>query len=310
MRVSFCFKTCVVIGLTLACATAACSDGPTAVTPLPPISPPAPPPPPPPPPNTPPVIGLLTVSTGRTEIDTPVEVVAEVTDAESEAGALAFEWSADGGTFTGAGPRVSWRPPAAPTPATYQITLTVAEAYSALDDAGQIVMKEHRIASGPIAVRVHDSPTELGDMGLRFLGFFTDSSLSPEACLVDFSDNCRGKAGEFEDIEDNRAHYEILDASFGPPRISYTAGATAAEVLIETRITSRIINCSGIPDCTVGSLESAYFDAYLPAVYEADRWWICASNARGLDAVSPAMRRFFGDYGSAPDVPSAERRVR
>jgi hypothetical protein len=226
----------------------------------------------------------------------PVDLTAAVEDQETAVDGLTYEWSADGGSFTGTGTKVKWQPPTGmPTPQNYSLRVTVVEPYQALNGAGQIVTQTHRVVSEVVIVRVHDSPKELGDMGLRFLGFFANSSLSPQACLVDFSDNCGGKADEFGDIVFNRAHYLILSSTLGPPRVNYTPGSNSADMLIRTAITSRIINCQDMPaGCVVGSLENALFDGFLRAVYENGRWWLCVSNARALTSLTPSMRFFFG----------------
>jgi hypothetical protein len=241
------------------------------------------------------VITGVTVSASRTEVGAGVQIDATVTDAESSTDALTFEWSADGGTFTGTGPRTTWNPPAGPTPATYKVTLTVVEKYPAVGSDGATVTAEHRIVAGSVAIRVHDSPAELGEMALRFYELFADSAQSPDACIVDFSDSCGGKADEHGDITDNREHYQILDSSFGAPRISYAPGDGTAEILVRAAITSRIIDCDDMPaPCSVGDLESVVFDGYLLAVYEDGRWWLCISNARPLGSPSPVMLRLLG----------------
>jgi hypothetical protein len=253
---------------------------------------PAKPTPNPPPTNTPPVIRSLTASTARTELLGIVDLSATAEDQESAADRLRFEWSAAGGTFSGTGAAVQWQAPAsATTPANYPLTLTIVEPYQALNAAGQIVTLEHRVSS-QVAVRVHDSPKELGDIGLRFLSLFANSAVSPQQCVVDFSDNCRGKASEIADIEQNRRLFRILSHTPATPRVSYTPGSNVAQVTIRVTIVDQIVTCVGWPPawgpCVPNRVnDPVTFDARLPSVYENGRWWICESHADSVGASVP-----------------------
>lgn len=153
------------------------------------------------------------------EVETTVTVTAVVEDLETATDKLTFEWSAVQGTFSGSGPSVTWRVPAnISTPVDLALKLTVVEPYLGLSDAGQIASREHRVSS-EVSVRVHNSPKELGDIGLGFLTKFATSSIGPEACLVDFTDSCRGKAEELSDVQNNRNHFEIVGHTLGQPRV-------------------------------------------------------------------------------------------
>jgi hypothetical protein len=245
--------------------------------------------------NTPPIIESLAIGT-RAEADQPIQIAAAVKDAETPLSQLTYTWSASpqsglfsGNSVSGSQALITWRPPKGQkTPDVYTITLTVTESYTSGGQAKQ------NIVSSSTTVPYNDSPKELGEMGLRFLGYFANSAISAQACLIDFNDSCRGKADELGDIEFNRAHYTILSHTFGEPRVTYVAGNSSAEVLIRTAITSRIKSCDGIPSpCTVNAIEDVLFDAYLPSVYEQGRWWLCSSNAFGITG-GPSMRFFFG----------------
>jgi hypothetical protein len=272
----------------LAALVAACSSP---VTPTPPVQPP-----PPPPPNTPPAITSLTASLATLETTEAVQLVAEVTDAESTTAQLTLQWSAPGGTFTGEGLSVSWQAsPGLVTPADVALTLTVVERYQGLNAQGQVATLEHR-AIRSVTVRVHDSVKEIGDMGVSFLQKFATSSVSPDACLVDFSDNCRGKASEREDIERNRENFLILDSTLGTPRVTNLTKYSRADIRIACAFESRRLKCSpGDSDCVVGGVEEANGTCRLTAVYEQARWWLCSSNFDPASTLSPAMRLFFGE---------------
>jgi hypothetical protein len=246
---------------------------------------------PPPQPNSPPTIDSIVASASRTEVDTDVTMTATVRDAETPVSQLLFEWKADVGTFTGSGPTVTWRvAKGTVTPADYTIRLTVTETYG---------NAQHNVVNGTsAAIRVHDSPKEVGDIVIDFLKRFGDSNVSTTACLTDFSDGLcsRGKNDEMNDIDYNRKHYVILNYHLDAPRVRYTAGANSAEVFIRSSFTSRIINCSDWPNanCVLNATESVTFDEYAPMVYDKGRWWMCESRGLPLNSLSPLMERFFG----------------
>jgi len=250
----------------------------------------------PPPSNAAPVIKSVVVSQLVIEMNQAVEVTATVEDAETAIDKLQFVWSSvPPGSFTGEGPSVTWRPSETmATPADPALTVTVVESYSGLDAQGRIVTLEHRV-SGSASVRVHNSEKELGDMGLAFLTKFADSSVSPEACVVDFFDGCPGKADEIGDIQRNREYYVILSHTLGTPRFTSKRLYKDAEMRIACSFESRVIKCPPTnSSCVIGAVERVSGDCRLTGVYEQSRWWLCVSNFIPSSAVSPAMRDFFG----------------
>jgi hypothetical protein len=234
------------------------------------------------------------VSQTTVEVDTAVELTATVEDLESTADKLIFSWSATAGTFTGEGAKVTWKGPAdLATPTNVTLTLTVRERYPALDELGQLVTKEHSV-TGTATVRVHNSTKELSEMGLSFLNKFATSSVSPEACLVDFSDSCNGKRDELRDIENNRDKFIVLDSSLGTPHFTALAPYDSAEMLVSCSFQSRIVKClPGETSCVVGATEEATGDCRLTAVYEQERWWLCDSRFLTAMPLTPMMREFF-----------------
>jgi hypothetical protein len=249
----------------------ACSRGSTSPSPLPQV------------PQTPvpqpvqnawPVISAVTASVARAEVNQDVDIVADVSDAETPSGALDFRWTASAGDITGSGPRVTWRLAAgATTPQDVTITLEVVEHFADYTLAGAPTTSEHRVSRSAAPIRVHDSPAEIGKMALAFLvDYFGHSEVSPSACLVDFSDSCRGKAEELSDIEANRRTFVILDASARVDRISVDAGMTYADVIAPCTFRDRRLG-TGYEGTTDG-------DCLLSAVYEDRRWWLCDSHFR------------------------------
>ncbi len=170
--------------------------------------------PPPPVVNNAPVIRSIGVALSRVEVEQDVDVTAEVENTETNPDQLTYEWSATAGTFTGSGRTVRWRLPkgTTPTPVDVTITLTVIERYTEVVNS-VVVTREHRVTSAASPFRAHDSDAELRRISIEFLVYlFGNSTISPSACLVDFSDSCRGKQDELRDIEHNRATFVILSA--------------------------------------------------------------------------------------------------
>lgn len=243
-------------------------------------------------PNLAPVIDSITASADRIEVDAEVTVTAVVRDAETPIEQLKFEWKAAAGTLSGEGPSVKWRAPIGPaTPADYTITLTVTETYGPPDAAG---VRAQNVATGTApVVRVHDSPKELGDLSMRFLQDFANSSVPASTCVRDFSDGCKGKAEERQDIDDNRRDYEIIGSTLNLRRVSVAPSRLAADMTVACSFTSRVKACPpGTPACVVGAVEKAAGDCILTGVYERQRWWLCDSHFRG--DVPLSLRSFFG----------------
>ena len=254
---------------------------------------PVPPPPPPPPGNAPPTIESITLTTERAEVAEEVTVTATVQDAETAIGDLQYVWSAEGGTFSGEGASVRWRPPAdADTPADYVLELTVTETYGAADANG--VRPSHTVKASSPAVRVHDSPKEIGDLSMAFLREFARSSVPADEAVREFSDSCRGKADEQEDIEFNRKYFEIVSSSLRLVNATMASSRLTGSARVACGFTSKVKACPpNRPGCAVGATEKVAGDCRLTTVYEERRWWLCSSSFDGERLFS--MRWFFGD---------------
>jgi hypothetical protein len=242
-------------------------------------------------PNTPPVIESITLSAPRTEVDTDVTLTATVRDAETPVSQLKFEWKAEAGTFSGEGATVKWHAPKdVKTPINYTIQLTVTETYGTSNAVGGV--QTNIVNSTAPVIRVHDSPKELGDLSLGFLGDFANSSVSPSTCVKDFSSNCRGRDDEKSDIEANREHFLILNSSLKLKSVKVGANATTGDMTVACSFTSRITKCDpGSTGCVVGAVGTVAGDCTLTGVYEQDRWWLCTSHFSGAQ-VPLAFRSF------------------
>jgi hypothetical protein len=243
-----------------------CSTPPTTPTPppTPPVTPPAV--------VTAPTIKALSIGATRTEVDREVTLTADVEDAEKAPAALTYIWSADVGTFTGTGMSVTWRLPkgAAPTPVNVVIRLTVVEPYQVLEN-GQLVNREHRVTRDTEPVRVHDSAGEITRMVRTFLiDYFGNMTVSPDACLVDFSNSCPGKAAERDDIDYIREYYQsILEVRVDSTQVTLNSAGTFADVFAPCLF--RAVH-------KMKGYEASSGDCVLTAVYEQQRWWLCSSS--------------------------------
>jgi hypothetical protein len=229
--------------------------------------------------NQPPVVRSIEVEHARLEAGAATVLTAVVEDAETELDRLQYEWSAEAGIISGEGLRATWQAPTdAPTPADYQITLTVVEAYMASGN-----QQSHRIVLSSSPVRVHNSRAELTDLAKSFLRDFIDSSVSPSQCVRDFSDTCSGKRKELEDIERNRKEYTMLSASkysVRTPTILTPWARAEIRASCEFHAKSR----------ATGETGSAIGTCSLIAVYEGNRWWLCES---AFTATSRSSFSFF-----------------
>lgn len=253
---------------------------------------------PPPPVNTPPQVKSIALSETRAEVGTPLTLTASVEDAETPVGNLTYAWTSDTGTFSGTGAVVTWvAGQDAKTPADVVLTLTITEKYGSGATAG-----ENKVTS-TATVHLNNSPKELQELSLRFLGDFANSRISPEQCVAEFSDSCRGKKDEFDDIADNRHDFEIIASNLRHTGLSIAPSRLTATVHTACAFTSRVISPTPREEscqngkCPVGSVGSVEGDCWTTNVYENGRWWICESHFSSPTILSPLGRAFFGLSG-------------
>jgi hypothetical protein len=250
-------------------------------------------------PNTPPVITTITVQSTQpnapsnfADLGEEVPVTATVTDAETPAGQLAYEWSATLGTFTGTGAAVRWKAPAsASTPTVVTLTLKVTETLAGGSGA--------QSASKTATVRLHNSAKEISDMSYQFLLEFSQQTLTPEQIVRNFYTGCPGRNEELTDVTNNQKNFKInsysVAASF-PVTVSFSSkcpyqnksGDGCAQVPVQwksTCLSSDPLVCTrGLTYTTTGTDQTT-------AVYRQDRWWLCDSNFNG-SASSPYLPGF------------------
>ena len=185
----------------------------------------------------------------------------------------------------GTGRVITWTPSAdIKTPADLEVTVTVTERVST--NPGGVVIENK--ATGTITLHVNNSPKELAELSLRFLGDFANSKISAETCVSEFSDAtapcARGKKDELEDVLDIRHDYEHIGSTLRHTGLSIAANRLSATVHTFCSFTVRVITtqprdevCVG-GKCPVGSVGSSTGDCWTTNVYEKGRWWLCESH--------------------------------
>jgi hypothetical protein len=251
------------LGATLAAAASIACSGPTPVAPPPVVV------------NTAPTIESVTIAANRAEAGRDIQVTASVKDAETPLDQLTYTWSASPhtGTFSGSGPTVMWRPPTGQqTPDQYTITLTVSETFTS---AGQPQQNTTALTTAPVPY--NDSPAETTALAVQFIKDFGTFELSAEACVRNFSDNCRGKEREREQIARNRVDFRILSSAFDPRSPSFNGDLTTAVVegpCVFEDIPQPPLPNAGRPQRVTGRCR-------LTLVYEQSRWFLCDSTFEG-----------------------------
>jgi hypothetical protein len=215
--------------------------------------------------NNPPRVTALAISTNRVEVGEEVTVTATVVDDESSVDDLSYIWAVTSGTITGTGRMVKWRAPVTnPTPAAFKVSLMVIDRYGSGEQS-----LEHRVTAESPEIHVNDSPKEVRALSEEFIRDFANSSLSPETCVRNFTDSCRGKQSELEDIIDNRTRFAILSHTFTVTRVNVNTGRTQSEVRGACEFRSTVK--------ATGLLEIARGTCVLTLVNENYRWWLCDS---------------------------------
>lgn len=207
----------------------------------------------------------------RAEVDQDVTVKAVVGNSSVAVSRLEYVWSAPFGTFVGSGPTVTWRvPKGTETPVDVVPTLTLVESVPDFEAGLPLAMwQRHTAQDGPV-LHVNDTPAELTRLALTFLrDRFGNSDVSPEVCVLDFSDNCRGKESELSDIRISRSQWIVKSATVDVTRIEVAPSMNSAE------ITTRCIFYD--TERQTGRQHYTEADCMLTAVYERPRWFLCDS---------------------------------
>lgn len=235
-------------------------------------------------PNTAPTIKAIYMSSSRVEADDRIDLAADVEDAETPLDQLLYEWTSDkaAGTFIGSGRIVQWQAPhLKPSPDSYVLTLTVIEPY---DDGGEPAAENRTSAS--VEVHYNDSSREIWDLGMTFLSDFTTYTTSPEACVRNFSDSCRGKQDELGEIRENRKNYQILGGTYSLNDLTLNGDKTFGTAHVSCEFKSLVK--------ATGKTETATGICTLTAVYEPKtwKWYLCESLFAGRSTFNLNLRGF------------------
>jgi len=246
-----------VLAIAFAALGSACTGEPTPTTPPAPVVT-----------NTPPSITSLVTSAPRVDAGETLTLTATAQDPDTPVNQLAYNWSAAplSGTFTGSGPSVKWVAPHQPkTPDMYTFTLNLVQSFTS---GGQA---KTNTVSSTVQVHYNDSFAELASLGFDFLvNKFGNFNVSPQDCVSNFSNSCRGKADELSDITNNRKFFHILSATFSVASIDFNADKTFANVNGPC-VFEDIDQSTGVRERVTGN-------CLLTGVYENFKWLLCDSH--------------------------------
>ncbi len=243
-----------------------------------------------PPPNVAPTIASITAQGSKprepanfADLNESLAVSATVTDPETAADHLEYQWSATMGAISGTGRTTAWQAPATveTTPVQVTITLRVVERYG----AGGIFQQD---ATATRIVRLHDSARELGIMARRFLDEFSNPQTNGDVndIMRDFKASACPVPGEVNDERDqviaHYTNYQMLSYEIGGASVQVNFGGTCYGPLPGDA-------CIDVPvqwnstDRKTGRTELTRGIDHLTGVYaNADsRWWLCSSRYAG-----------------------------
>ena len=232
--------------------------------------------------DTAPVITSVTAQGARpsqpknfADLDEEVAVTAVVEDPDTPPDRLTFEWSAETGTFSGTGAKVTWRAPAdASTPKAIVLNVKVSDPGS-------------NSTTGMVTVSVHNSMKEVADLSRQFLLDFSDSKNGAAFVVRNFTKSPRCEADrdeEFNEIDTNRSTYRITSSNIGPATVKIQFASLPCSYLPRDGDA-----CASVPStwdsvCAPGVTcmpgRSQGID-YVTAVYEGTEWKLCASYFQG-----------------------------
>ena len=180
--------------------------------------------------NAPPTIGAFRAQGSRTgqpagfaDLGESIAPSVTVTDPESAASGLTFNWASTVGTFSGTGPSVTWQAPAnATTPMDVTLVVEVVETYQS-----QGRNLQNRV-TGSTTVSLHNSIREVSDLATQFLFDFSSSSLSVDYVMRNFEPGCYGTAAETSDVTENRQDFTIIESNIGAANTSVGFGGACS----------------------------------------------------------------------------------
>jgi hypothetical protein len=220
----------------------------------------------------------------RAEIEHDIILTADVQDSKTAVSRLLFNWSVPFGEIRGEGARVAWHvPKGTSTPVSGYATLELTEQYPDFTSGLIPAVREHRTTGDGPMMHVNDSMAEITKMAVAFLvDYFGNPKVSPEACLVDFSDTCKGKADELDDIRRTRSEHVMRKAEAYVSKITFHPSMNAADIIAPCVFLDT--------DLKSGARHAAVADCLLTAVYDKPRWYLCDSHINGTDGLEDDLR--------------------
>jgi hypothetical protein len=218
--------------------------------------------------------------------DETVTLIATVSDAETSNDSLTYEWTG-AGSFSASEPITIWRLPAtvSPVPSPVTATLTVTENYV------EGAVTHHNVTTAPFLMQVHDSQKEILDMGEDFLSLFSQSNISTNDVLHNFSTTCGGRSEEASDTDRARASYVQDFSKFRITRIIPVLlnfggrcpfRARQADACSAFNVHWEVTYIKSDEAHRVGDKEITDGVDYVTAVLESNRWRLCASDFSGV----------------------------
>ena len=215
------------------------------------------------------------------DLDEELAVTAVVEDADTSADRLTFEWTAEEGTITGSGAKVTWRAPTdSATPKSVVLTLKVSDPGS-------------NTTTGTVSISLHNSRKEVGDLSRQFLLDFSDSKTTPAFVVRNFSKSPRcekERDEEFAEIDANRNTYRITASNIGPAtvKIQFASFPCSYQPVDGDACASVPSSWDSVcaPGVTCVPGRSQGID-WVTAVFEDSQWKLCASKFQGTGTVQP-----------------------
>src|SRR5712671_3996705 len=213
----------------------------------------------------------LSVNSNRVEAGEELRLTALVRNSGVPFDLVAYAWSVSptAGVFTGSGAQVSWRAPTRRnTPDLYSLAVAVTERFPSTHG-----LSERWLAASSVPVHYNDSPAEVIRLASQFLADFGTFSVSPEQCVRNFSDSCRGKQEERGQIQGNRANVHILSSTFTATTTTFNRSRTSGTV--EGPCVFEDIQNAG---SDAGRRERVSGTCFMTTVYENFQWRLCDSH--------------------------------
>jgi hypothetical protein len=138
-----------------------------------------------------------------------------------------------------------------------------------------------------VQLHYNDSASEVTALGKDFLeNKFGNYNVSPQECVSNFSDSCRGKQEELADITDNRLNYHILSGMYTVASIAFNGDKTKGTVIGSCVFE----DIPGPSMAHAGQRERVSGDCLLTTIYENWRWFLCDSHFSNGSATIESLR--------------------